>query len=139
MLRKNKGFTLIELLVVIAIIGILASVVLASLNDARDKARDTSAKTSMSEMRAQAEIYYDDNSNYLNLCDDPEIDRLESAVADQVPGSTECGVNSSGTGYGVEAQLNSGDWFCVDSAGTATTTGSGTITPGSGSSDVVCD
>ncbi|HQC46196.1 MAG TPA: type II secretion system protein, partial [Candidatus Paceibacterota bacterium] len=31
-MKKNKGFTLIELLVVIAIIGILSSVVLASLN-----------------------------------------------------------------------------------------------------------
>lgn len=59
-LRKvSRGFTLIELLVVIAIIGILSSVVLASLNSARTKGTDASIKSQLANMRAQAEIYYD--------------------------------------------------------------------------------
>ncbi|TSC86143.1 MAG: secretory protein [Parcubacteria group bacterium Gr01-1014_8] len=41
MQEKNRGFTLIELLVVIAVIGLLSSVILASLNNARKKGRDT--------------------------------------------------------------------------------------------------
>ena len=56
--NSNKGFTLIELLVVIAIIGILSSVVLASLTTARQKGNDAAIKTSLANMRAQAEILY---------------------------------------------------------------------------------
>lgn len=58
---KSKGFTLIELLIVIAIIGILASVVLASLNNARTKGADAAIKTNLTSIRVQSSIWYDDN------------------------------------------------------------------------------
>jgi len=63
-MNKNKGFTLIELLVVIAIIGILASVVLASLSSARDKGKNAAVKSQLANMRAQAELYYSTNDNF---------------------------------------------------------------------------
>jgi len=66
--RLNKGFTLIELLVVIAIIGILSSVVLASLNTARSKGSDASVKSNLNGARAQAELFYDTAQTYDGVC-----------------------------------------------------------------------
>lgn len=62
--RSSKGFTLIELLVVIAIIGILSSVVIANLNTARTKARDTRRIEDVKQIQIALELYYDANSAY---------------------------------------------------------------------------
>lgn len=61
---KNSGFTLIELLVVIAIIGVLASVTLASLNEARAKARDAQRISDIRQLQNVLFLYYDDNNAF---------------------------------------------------------------------------
>ena len=64
--RASRGFTLIELLVVIAIIGLLSSVILASLNTARAKARDSRRLADMKQIATALEVYYDANGSYPN-------------------------------------------------------------------------
>lgn len=62
--QGEKGFTLIELLVVIAIIGILATIVLVALNNARGRARDARRQSDIRQFSLALEMYYNDNALY---------------------------------------------------------------------------
>lgn len=132
---KSRGFTLIELLVVIAIIGILASVVLASLNSARDKGADAAMKANINNARAQAELFYANNSNtYTTVCttSTSNIAFLLTGVTQQ-GGTAEC--TDSATAWAAQAALKSGQFYCVDSTGAATTSASDLL---SSDTDYVC-
>lgn len=59
-----RGFTIIELLVVISIIGLLSSVVLAAMQEARAKARDAQRIQAMNELHKALFFYYDANGEY---------------------------------------------------------------------------
>jgi prepilin-type N-terminal cleavage/methylation domain-containing protein len=63
-MREKKGFTLIELLVVVAIIGLLASIVLVSLNSARAKARDARRVADLRQIQIALEMFYDQQGRY---------------------------------------------------------------------------
>lgn len=66
LIKKNysTGFTLIELLVVVAIIGLLSSIVLASLNSARAKGRDAKRMFDLHNIQVALEMYYDKYGTY---------------------------------------------------------------------------
>jgi prepilin-type N-terminal cleavage/methylation domain-containing protein len=64
MIKIKKGFTLVELLVVIAIIGMLSTIAVVSLGQARLKARDAKRIADMRQVGAALEIYYSDQSAY---------------------------------------------------------------------------
>lgn len=61
---KSLGFTLIELIVVISIIGVLSSLIINNLNDARARARDTKRKQELSSLKTALRLYYNDYQTY---------------------------------------------------------------------------
>jgi prepilin-type N-terminal cleavage/methylation domain-containing protein len=144
--KFNRGFTLIELLVVIAIIGILSSVVLASLNTARAKGADAAIKSNINNARAQAELYYDGNSQkYAGVCAAASsatpggILTMKTAAA--AAGGTNLKCGDSDTGWAMEATLKADTtkWYCVDSSGLSVINAGTKITDGASSADVSCN
>lgn len=117
---RSTGFTLIELLAVIAIISILSSIVLASLNTARAKARDTRRLSDMKSIEQALWLYYDDNGHF--PCSGPQsstnpnflqalvsADLLSSNPADPInsgPRFYFYQTFSEGSGCGEYVQLN---------------------------------
>ena len=135
MKKLQKGFTLIELLVVIAIIGILSSIVLASLSSARSKGNDAAIQSTLSNMRAQAELLYSNINSYgadfgVNDCSaatgnsifgTSTVGSLKNLTADLISkagsaANTRCTASSSA--WVAAAKLSTGA-ACVDSTGTS--------------------
>ncbi len=133
-MNRTKGFTLIELLVVIAIIGILSSVVLASLNSARAKGSDAAVKSNLANIRAQAEILYDTNGCYSNTstcqatllssCSGANTIFANTNVTQQINaaqtaggGTATCNTSAGAGAWAAATALKTSGFWCVDSAG----------------------
>ena len=140
---KSRGFTLIELLVVISIIGLMSSIVVASLTTARTRSADTAIKSSLDNVRKYAALFYDnsDPNSYgtplaptvngtcspaSGLFADPNVQSVVSgALANAVSNPTgqnqrRCAIGTGGQSWALSVPLKTaGDSLCVDSSGDA--------------------
>lgn len=133
-----RGFTLLELLMVIAIIGILSEIVLASLSQTRSKGADAAVISDLKTIQTQAAIYQSTDGTYgvgvtATAADCTAGVFSDSTLTKALGGITDRGVTpicillsdgSNATGYVAAASLVSDTtkYFCVDSAGAATST-----------------
>ncbi len=115
--NDHRGFTLIELLVVVAIIGVLASIVMVSLNSARNKGKNASIKSQMAELRAAAELYNDDMASYTGWCSDSQNTRISGGAVSA--GGTAYACNDSASAWAAGITMVDGTFWCVDSNGTS--------------------
>lgn len=116
--RPLTGFTIIELIVVIAIISILATIVSANVIKYISKAKDSSIKAQMEQIRTAAVDYISTSTDgYTGLCGvDTQCDKLKSNINSNFGGSIGQYRIASST-YCISYKLNDGSYWCVDNTG----------------------
>ncbi|MFA7193512.1 MAG: type II secretion system protein [Candidatus Paceibacterota bacterium] len=113
----KRGFTLIELLVVISIIGLLGSIVLASLSDAKGKGNTAAIKSTLVNVRTQAELVFASGYSFEGVCSDSIIVRAMSE-AQRLNGGTAPLCYDGRSSWAISSVIPDGA-FCVDADGVA--------------------
>ena len=135
-MKKQKGFTLIELLVVIAIIGLLSTLAVVALNNARMKSRDAKRVSDIKQIQTALELYYNDANAYPANITSPiafgGVTYMTSVPTNPAPVTD--GTCASGSVYTYAAGTNNTTYtlrYCLGGATGGVDAGINTATPGS--------
>lgn len=136
---NKRGFTLIELLVVIAIIGLLSTLAVVSLNNARQKSRDARRVSDVKQVQTALELYYNDAGGYPNTGDADSGDTISyggttymnSVPTAPTPSDGDCTTADNTYSYTVVGSNTSYNFeYCLGSATGGILPGVHTATPG---------
>ncbi len=128
---------IVGILVVLAFIGILSSVVLVSLQQARNHASEAAVRSITMTLQEYAPVYKDTNSTYKGLCADSQaLQMLKSAsrYSNVDKDETTFTCNAAPQAWAASVPLQTGGYWCVDSSGSrgkiiAANLGSETVCP----------
>ena len=126
---SSSGFTIIEVMIVIFILGVLAVTIIGNINTARDNGRDASIRQNLSNIRTQAQVYYEDNLNYGDIlsgtCNTGMFSNsvVQAMITEALLRSDDTSArctsdNDDGTAdeaWSIELVLSNGGYWCVDS------------------------
>lgn len=130
---KNRGFTLIELLIVVTIIGVLASIGIVYMGEARNKANDAETMAQLSQARTSAALFYElhngsyrgSGPNVSSRCDvnnsmfvDLQSGMYQYTADFNYPDYTTLRCSANNGAYQISASLSkSGEYWCVNYQG----------------------
>jgi len=132
-MRKQRGFTLIELLVVIAIIGLLSTLAVVALNNARMKARDAKRVSDIKQIQTALELYYNDANAYPAALGTSIANGSVTYMAAVPTNPTPLDTGCTATNYTYAALSGNTSYtlsYCLGGATGGITAGSHTATPG---------